>query len=36
MRTIFLYEIIENYRLGKGTVKFVLGQAMKAQRGVEV
>jgi len=32
MRTIFPYKVIENCRLGKGTVKFALEQAVRAQR----
>jgi hypothetical protein len=32
MRTIFPYKVIENSRLGKGTVKFALEQGVRAQR----
>jgi hypothetical protein len=32
MRTFFPYKVIENCRLGKGTMKFALEQTVKAQR----
>jgi len=32
MRTIFLYKVIENCSLGKGTVKFALEQTVRAKR----
>jgi hypothetical protein len=32
MRTIFPYKVIENCSLDKGTVKFALEEAVRAQR----